>query len=100
MSARKSVKIDRTTVAHLATLSNISLSDDELAALASDIEKIIGHIEQLGELDTSGVEPTYQVTGLQNVMRDDVVLPQIPREELLSLAPERTAESVKVPRVL
>ncbi|MDR2524006.1 MAG: Asp-tRNA(Asn)/Glu-tRNA(Gln) amidotransferase subunit GatC [Candidatus Nomurabacteria bacterium] len=94
------MKIDLKTARHLAALSSITLSDDELTALTGDLENIVEYISELGELDTAGVEPTYQVTGLQNVMRDDVVLPQIPREELLSLAPERTAESVKVPRVL
>ena len=57
-------------------------------------------IEQLGELDTSGVEPTYQVTGLENVWREDEVKPGISRDELLELAPEKQNNQVKVPQVL
>ena len=53
-----------------------------------------------GELDTSGVEPTYQVTGLENVWREDEVQSGISRDELLELAPEKQNNQVKVPQVL
>jgi aspartyl-tRNA(Asn)/glutamyl-tRNA(Gln) amidotransferase subunit C len=85
---------------HLAVLSKISLSEEEIMALLPDLQNIIKYIEQLGELDTSGVEPTYQVTGLQNVWRDDVIEPQVPREKLLALAPDQKNNQVKVPKVL
>ncbi|MCL2451683.1 Asp-tRNA(Asn)/Glu-tRNA(Gln) amidotransferase subunit GatC [Candidatus Saccharibacteria bacterium] len=100
MSARNPVKVDRATVAYLAALSSISLSDDELAGLTIDLENIIKYIEQLGELDTTGVEPTFQLTGLSNVWRDDVIEPQLPREKLLALAPDTKNNQVKVPKVL
>lgn len=88
-------------VQHLAALSNLQLSDDETANLQSDIETILTYIEQLGELDTSGVEPTYQVTGLENVWRDDTVQPhQASRDTLLSLAAAAQDHQVKVPKVL
>jgi len=64
------------------------------------LENIIGYIEQLGELDVSGVEPTYQVTGLSNVWREDEVQAGIPVEKLLGLAPEKQNNQVKVPQVL
>jgi len=64
------------------------------------LENIIGYIEQLGELDVSGVEPTYQVTGLSNVWREDEVQVVIPVEKLLDLAPEKQNNQVKVPQVL
>jgi len=94
------MKVDNTVAAHLATLSSISLSDDELATLTADLENIIKYIEQLGELDTTGIEPTYQVTGLSNVWREDVIEEQLPREKLLNLAPEQKNNQVKVPKVL
>jgi aspartyl-tRNA(Asn)/glutamyl-tRNA(Gln) amidotransferase subunit C len=100
MSARTSTKVDQTTVAYLAALSNISLSEKDLTLLTADLESIIGYIEQLAELDTTGVEPTFQLTGLSNIWREDVVEPQLPRENLLSLAPARTADAIKVPKVL
>lgn len=88
-------------VRHLAQLSNLQLADDEVENLRGDLENIVGYIEQLGELDTTGVEPTYQVTALENVWRDDEVqTSNVTREQLLTLAPEQTNNSVKVPKVL
>lgn len=88
-------------VRHLAQLSNLQLADDEVENLRGDLENIVGYIEQLGELDTTGVEPTYQVTALENVWRDDEVqTSNVTREQLLTLAPEQADNSVKVPKVL
>ena len=88
-------------VQHLAQLSSLQLSDDETTSLQSDLEAIIGYIQQLSDLDTTGVQPTYQVTDLQNVWRDDVVNTYgVDRETLLSRAPEVEADQIKVPKVL
>lgn len=94
-------QITRDDVHHLAQLSSLQLGDDEIEALRADLENILGYIEQLSELDTTGVEPTYQVTDLQNVWRDDVVDDYgIGREELLALAPDADNNQIKVPKVL
>lgn len=88
-------------VRHLAQLSSLQLSDQEVADLQVDLGNILNYINQLSALDTSGIEPTYQVTGLENVWRDDVVdMGDSSREQLLALAPEQTDNSVKVPQVL
>lgn len=93
--------ISRDDVLHLAQLSNLQLADDEIDALQQNIGDILGYVAQLGELDTAGVEPTYQVTGLENVWRDDVVATSdVTRENLLALAPEQYDGQVKVPKVL
>lgn len=94
------MKVDDKTVRHLASLSNIELDEKDLKSLTKDLEGIVEYIGSLEELDTSGIEPTYQVTGLSNVWREDEVEAQLEREKLLNLAPERTAQSVKVPKVL
>lgn len=87
-------------VCHLAELSQIRLSKAELTSLAGDIDRIVGYIDQLDELDTAGVEPTFQLTGLENVWRTDEVKPQLERRELLQLAPDSEDGQVKVPKVL
>ena len=92
--------ISTSDIQHLAGLSSLALADDEVDGLRQDLENIIGYIEQLGELDTSGVESTYQVTGLENVWREDEVQSGISRDELLELAPEKQNNQVKVPQVL
>ena len=92
--------ISTSDIQHLASLSSLALADDEVDGLRQDLENIIGYIEQLGKLDTAGVEPTYQVTGLENVWREDEVQPGISAEKLLELAPEKQNNQVKVPQVL
>lgn len=88
-------------VRRLAVLSSLQLTDDEIEHLQVDLANIVSYIGQLNELDTSGVEPTYQVTGLENVWRDDRVVPcEAGREALLALAPDSVETSVKVPQVL
>lgn len=88
-------------VQYLAQLSNLQLAADEADALRADLEGIIGYIEQLSELDTEGVEPTYQVTGLENVWREDTVDNYgVDRETLLARAPAADNHQIKVPKVL
>lgn len=92
--------ISRDDVAALATMSSLQLADDELDNLRGDLEAILGYVEQLGELDTTGVEPTYQVTGLENVMRGDEVEHDVAQEDLLALAPLSKDNQIQVPKVL
>ena len=88
-------------VRHLAHLSSLQMSDAEVESLRADIEKIINYINQLDELDTDGVEPTYQVTGLQNVWRDDEIIDSsVSRQQLLALAAEQSDNCEKVQKVL
>ena len=88
-------------VHHLAQLSSLQLSDSEVENLRADLENIINYINQLNEVDTSGVEPTYQVTGLENVWRgDEIDADSVTPEQLLDLAAEQSGHCVKVPKVL
>jgi len=88
-------------VRHLAQLSSLKLSNDEIASLTGDIEAILTYVKQLDELDTDGVEPTYQVTGLENVWREDeVVADETNAGMLLALAPAMAEHQIKVPKVL
>jgi aspartyl-tRNA(Asn)/glutamyl-tRNA(Gln) amidotransferase subunit C len=93
--------ITRDEVLKLASLSAMTLDDAEVDSLRTDIENILGYVNQLSELDTSTVEPTYQVTDLANVTRPDEIIDyKTSREDLLNLAPETIDTSVKVPKVL
>lgn len=95
------MEIDCETIKHLAKLSDFALSDKETEALTSDLKNIIKYISQLDELDTEGVEPTYQAFEMENVWREDEIMPQeISREELLALTKEEKDNQIKVPRVL
>lgn len=94
-------QLSRDDVQHLAQLSSLALSDEEINNLQTDIGNILNYIEQLQKLDTSGVEPTYQVTDLENVWRDDEIDNYgISGEDLVALAPESIDNQIKVPKVL
>ena len=94
-------QISRDDVLYLAQLSSLELNDSEIDGLQADISNILGYVNQLSKLDTSGVEPTYQVTGLESVWRDDIIIDYgVSREDLLALAPESSEYQVKVPKVL
>lgn len=93
--------VSRDEIVKLAMLSNLKLTSNEIDELQADIGNILGYIEQLNELDTTGVTPAYQVTGLKNVSRDDVVDEgNVRREQLLALAPDTQDLQIKVPKVL
>ena len=93
--------ITRKDVLHLAELSNLRLSEDQIEPLIKDLDNIVCYISQLDELDTDGVEPTYQCFDMQNVWREDVIEEfEANREDLLNLTVESEDHQIKVPKVL
>ena len=95
------MEITDDSIKHLAELSNFSLDGAEQSALKKDLSNILNYISKLNELDTAGVEPTYQVFEMENVWRPDEIVEQdASREALLSLAPESQEHQIKVPKVL
>lgn len=93
--------ISASDIRHLAVLSGLALSQEEGRSLGGDLEKIINYINQLSELDVSGVEPTYQVTDLSNVFRnDEIEVGCVNRDQLLELSKEVEDSQIKVPKVL
>lgn len=88
-------------VKKLARLSALTISEQEADALRGQLEEILGFVGQLSEVDTTGVAPTYQVTGLKNVWREDTVIDyKLDRDALLKNAPEKQDGQIKVKRVL
>lgn len=74
------MKID---VAHVAKLANLKLTPEEIKKFESQLSSILDYIGQLNKVDTKDVEPTSQVTGLENVTRDDNPSPSLSQEEVL-----------------
>lgn len=70
-------------VRHIAKLARVALRDDEVSKFSTQLTNIFQYMEILDEVDTKSVLPTSQVTGLQNVTREDAVKPWVSREELL-----------------
>jgi aspartyl-tRNA(Asn)/glutamyl-tRNA(Gln) amidotransferase subunit C len=95
------MKIKREDILHLAKLSDFSMSDSEIDNIGKDLENIISYISELDELDTDGVEPTYQVFEMENIWRDDEIKAQDAlRDDLLALSKDVEDNQIKVPKVL
>jgi aspartyl-tRNA(Asn)/glutamyl-tRNA(Gln) amidotransferase subunit C len=93
-------KLTRDDVLKLARLSRLQLTDEEIDKFQTEIEAILGYVEQLHTVDV-GLEPTYQVTGLQNVTRPDVIIDYgSTPAELLKNAPDSENGHIKVKRML
>lgn len=94
-------EITKDTVKKLAKLSSIGLSEEELEVMTSELSSIVGFVEQLQSVDVDELEPTFQVTGLQDAFRADEVKPVLlSRDQLLANAPDQQDGYIKVPRVL
>jgi aspartyl-tRNA(Asn)/glutamyl-tRNA(Gln) amidotransferase subunit C len=89
--------IDRDQVLHVARLARLRLTDEELERMPGELSHILEHVERMDELDLEGVEPTSHVVELQNVLRDDVPRPSLPRERALAGAPDVADGGFRVP---
>ena len=88
-------------VKKLAKLSALTVNGAEIKALRGQLQEILSFVGKLSEVDTTGIEPTYQVTGLENVWRDDEIIDyKLDREALLKNAPYQQDGQVKVKRVI
>jgi aspartyl-tRNA(Asn)/glutamyl-tRNA(Gln) amidotransferase subunit C len=87
-------------VEHVAALARLAFSDEEKQKLTAQLNEILRYMEQLNTIDTSTIEPLSHVIELQNVFREDVQRPSLPREEALKNAPSKTEEFFKVPKVI
>ena len=75
-------------VAHIARLARLNLTPTEIEKMAGELTSILKYVDMLGEVSTDGVEPTAQVTGLTNVLRNDVVIQnQAAPDDLLGCSP-------------
>jgi aspartyl-tRNA(Asn)/glutamyl-tRNA(Gln) amidotransferase subunit C len=92
--------LDKTTVARIATLARIKLPPAEQEHLAGELSAILSWIEQLGEIDTTGVEPMSSVVEMKLPMREDEVSDGGCRDAILANAPEAAAGFFAVPKVV
>jgi len=93
--------LTRDDILKLARLARISLTDDEVGEFATEFTEILKYVEQLNAVDTSGLEPTSQVTGLTNVTRADTVIDYgYAASKLLENVPNKQADLIKVKRMI
>ncbi len=85
---------------HLATLSRLALTPEEKAKFSAQLGDILGHIEQLKQVNVDGVEPTAHATPIFNVLRPDEPRPGLAVDQALRNAPAQRDNMVLVPRVV
>jgi len=96
------MKLSKQEIQGIAKLARLDLTEAELEKYGGQLSAVLSYINQLKEVDVKGVEPTAQVTGLENVLREDEVKNWDKKEieEALKDAPEREGRFIKVKRVI
>ena len=94
------MSVNTEQVRHIAKLARIAMSDDEIEALVPELNNILGWVEQLGEVDTDGVEPLTAVIDQKLRLRDDAVTDGNIRDAVLANAPEAQHGFFAVPKVI
>jgi len=92
--------LDKATVGRIATLARIKVPEVEQEHLAGELTTILSWIEQLNEVDTSGVEPMSSVMPMELPMREDVVTDGNCRDKILAAAPAAAHGFFTVPKVV
>lgn len=94
-------KLTREDILKLAKLARIDLNEDEAVQFEAEFNAILGYVEQLQDVDVSGLEPTSQVTGLTNVTREDTVKDYgYEPKELLKNVPRVKGDKIQVQRMI
>ncbi len=91
------MKID---VEHIAHLARLSLTPEEIGKFRQQLGGILSYVEKLGEIDTSGIEPTSHTLAIGNVMREDMPRHSLSGDAALANAPERADNFYRVPRII
>src|SRR3954467_12284901 len=99
-SSKESMSVSHDQVRHIARLARIAMSDEEIERLVPELNAIIGWVEQLGEVDTDGVEPLTAVIEQKLRLRDDVVNDGNIRDDVLANAPAAQHGFFAVPKVI
>jgi aspartyl-tRNA(Asn)/glutamyl-tRNA(Gln) amidotransferase subunit C len=92
--------VDEATVRRIAMLARIQVPDEDLGKLAGELSNILGWVEQLGEVDTDGVEPMTSVVPMKLRRRADEVTDGGIQDDVLANAPERRDDYFTVPKVV
>jgi aspartyl-tRNA(Asn)/glutamyl-tRNA(Gln) amidotransferase subunit C len=92
--------ITRDEVAHLAQLARLALSEAELDHFAGQLDQILTAVARVQEVAADGIPPMTHAVPVVNVLRDDVVVPCLPRDVVLAQAPATEQERFRVPRIL
>lgn len=95
------MKLDDATLDRIAELAKLDFSDPSArAAILQDMERVLGFVAKLEELDTAGVEPLIFMTEGEDILRDDIATLEMTKAEALMNSPVKDSDYFKVPRVV
>jgi aspartyl-tRNA(Asn)/glutamyl-tRNA(Gln) amidotransferase subunit C len=94
------MEVNKQLVERVATLAKLDFDEQAKEAIRADLERMIGFVEKLNEINTDTVEPLIYITDEVNVLRDDEVKQVITKEEALQNAPQKDSDYIKVPKVI
>lgn len=94
------MKIDKKEVEKLAHLARLEFTKEEKESMVADMDKILGFVEKINELDLEGVKPLVYMTDEEAPLRKDEVREQATKEEALKNAPDRDTDYFRVPKVV
>lgn len=94
------MNIDKETVEKVAHLARLELAEDEKETMITDMNKILGFMDKLNEIDTSGIEPLVYMTNEINTVREDVIKQEVTHEEALLNAPKHDEDYFLVAKVI
>jgi aspartyl-tRNA(Asn)/glutamyl-tRNA(Gln) amidotransferase subunit C len=94
------MNIDKETVEKVAHLARLELAEDEKETMIADMNKILGFMDKLNEIDTSGIEPLVYMTNEINTVREDVIKQEVTHEEALLNAPKHDGDYFLVAKVI
>ncbi len=84
----------------VAKLARLDLSEEEKQTFGVQLDQILTYVDQLGRLDTTGVEPTSHAIAVYNAFREDETRPCFPREEVLEIGPDHEEGFFRVPKII
>jgi aspartyl-tRNA(Asn)/glutamyl-tRNA(Gln) amidotransferase subunit C len=94
------MKINQQDVEHVARLARLSLNPDDLKTMTGQMDAILGYVDKLNELDTTGIEPMAHAVPMSNAFREDQITEPIGVERALQNAPNRSDNYFKVPKII
>jgi aspartyl-tRNA(Asn)/glutamyl-tRNA(Gln) amidotransferase subunit C len=94
------MKVDKKLIQDIAALAKLKFDEKSAKEMISDMEKIIGFVDKLSEVDTSGVDPLIYLSEEENMLRTDEIKNEVSQKEALQNAPEKDSDYFKIPTVL
>jgi len=94
------MSVTKEDVAYMANLARLKVTEGEIEQFQTDMNKILGYMELLNQVDTTGVEPLDHVIELPPNYRKDISNPPLDHDEALKNAPDADSDYFRVPRVI